>query len=181
MTTKEIVWQKSTLMKSTHEEGPLVDVMKPVDQTKKDVHPLKASAPKVPIEKGRPSGESKNNLVANYPEKENTSSTAMKATQNGKLPPKNGKTGRFTLPYSIYNIDNNIVDDLKKSRANITYFDLLKLMQQRDLLLKAMNERNCKYPTILSSQTKKLASRIVNTSSTAQTPSAMEATLSKMN
>ena len=48
------------------------------------------------------------------------------------------KTCMFTLPYPIYNIDYNIVDDVKKSRANITYFDLLKLTQQRDLLLKAM-------------------------------------------
>jgi len=83
----------------------------------------------------------------------------------------------FTLPYPIYNIDYNIVDDLKKARANITYFDLLKLLQQRDLLLKAMNERNCKSPTNLSSQIKKSASRPIGTPSTAQTPSTMEATL----
>jgi len=87
----------------------------------------------------------------------------------------------FTLPYPVYNIDYNIVDDLKKSRANITYFDLLKLRQQRDLLLKAMNERNSKTPTIPSSQTKKSLSRPVNTSIAAQMRSAMEATLSKMN
>jgi len=35
----------------------------------------------------------------------------------------------FTFPYPVYNIDYNIVHDLKKSRANITYFDLLKLTQ----------------------------------------------------
>lgn len=93
--------------------------------------------------------------MANPPEKENASPTATKATQDGKPPRKNGKTGMFTLPYPVYNIDYNIVDDLKKSRANITYFDLLKLTQQRDLLLKAMNERNSKTPTIPSNQTKK--------------------------
>ena len=38
------------------------------------------------------------------------------------------------------------MDDLKKSKANITYFDLQKLTQQTDLFLKAMNERNCKIP-----------------------------------
>ena len=63
-----------------------------------------------------------------YLEKDNTSPNAEKATQNSKLPPMNGKIGMFTLPYAIYNIDYNIVDDLKKYRANIKYFDLLKLM-----------------------------------------------------
>ena len=80
-------------------------MMKPVDQTKKDDHPLRASAAKAPVEKGRPSGDSKSTLVVNYPQKDNTSLTAMEATQNGKLPLKNGKTGMFTLPYPIYNID----------------------------------------------------------------------------
>ncbi len=154
----------------TQSKGPLAGMMKHIDQTKKDVHPLKAYTPKVPIEKGRPSGESKNTPVANYPEKENTSPSATKATQNGKLPPKNDKTGIFTLPYPIYNIDYDIVDDLKKSRANITYFDLLKLVQKRDFLLKAMHERDCKTPTIPNSQTKKSVSRPVSTSSIAQTP-----------
>ena len=87
----------------------------------------------------------------------------------------------FTLPYPVYNIDYNIVDDLKKSRANITYFDLLKLTQQRDLLLKAMNERNWKYPTNPSSQTKTSVFRPVSTSNTSQNSPAMEATLSKIN
>ena len=86
--------------------------MNPIDQTKKDVLPLKESTPKFPVEKGRPSGESKNTPVTNCPEKENRSPTATKATQNGELPPKNSKTGMFTLPYPIYNIDYNIVDDL---------------------------------------------------------------------
>ena len=104
--------------------------MKPVDQTKKDVCLVKALAPKFPVEKSRPSGQSKNTLVANHPEKKNPSPAATKATQDGKPPPKNGKIGMFTLPYPIYNIDYNIVDGLKKSRANITYFDLLKLMQK---------------------------------------------------
>jgi len=112
--------------------------MKLIDQTKKDIHPLKAPSPKVPVEKSRPSGQSKNTPVANHIDKENTAPTAMKATPNGKLPPKNNKMGMFTLPYLVYSY--NIVDDLKKTRANITYFDLLKLTQQRDLLLKAMNE-----------------------------------------
>lgn len=89
--------------------------MKPIDQTKKYVHPLKASTPKFPVEKGRPSGDSKSIPVANYPQKDNTSLTAMKVTQNGKLPPKNGKNRMFTPPYPIYNIDYNIVDYLKKS------------------------------------------------------------------
>lgn len=124
----------------TRSKGPLAGVMKIVDETKKDVRPVKASAPKVLVEKGRPSGESKNTPVANYPEKEKTSLPVMKADQNGKIPPKNGKTGMFTLPYLVYNISYNIVDYLKKSMANITYFDLLKLTKQRDLLLKAMNE-----------------------------------------
>ena len=161
----------------TRGKGPLAGVMNPIDQTKKDVHPLKASAPKVPVEKGRLSGDSKSTPVANYLEKDNASPTATMATQNGKLPPKNGKTSMFTLPYPVYNIDYNIVDDLKKSQANITYFDLLKLTQQRDLLLKAMNERNCKTPTIPSSQTKKSVFRPVSTPSTAQIPSAMESTV----
>lgn len=104
----------------TRSKGPLAGVMKPIDQTKKDVHPVKAPTPKVPIEKSRPSSQSKNTPVANHPEKENGSPTAMKATQDGKLQPKNGKIDMFTLPYPIYNIDYNIVDDLKKSRANIT-------------------------------------------------------------
>ena len=73
------------------------------------------------------------------------------------------------------------MDDLKKSRANITYFDLLNLTQQRDLLLEDMNEWSFKSPTILSSQTQKSVSRHVSTSSTSQKPPAMEATLSKMN
>jgi len=73
------------------------------------------------------------------------------------------------------------VDDIKKSRANITYFDLLKLTQQSDLLLKAMNEQNCKSPTNTSSQTKKSTSKPLSTPSTSQKTSAMEATLSKMN
>ena len=165
----------------TQSKGPLPGAMKPVDQTKKDVHSLKAPTPKVLVEKGRPRGQSKNTPVASHPKKDNTAPTATKVTQNGKLPPKNRKNAMFTLPYPVYNIDYNIVDDLKKSRANITYFDLLKLTQQRDLLLKAMNEWNCKVPTIPSSQTKKSVSRLVNTSITAQIPSAMEATLSKMN
>lgn len=155
--------------------------MKPIDQTKKDVCLVKAFAPKISVEKGRPSGEPKNTPVANYPEKQNTSPTATKVNQNGKIPPKNGKTNMFILPYLVYNIDYNIVDDLKKSMANITHFDLLKLTQQRDFLLKAMNERNCKIPTIPSSQTKRSVSRPISAPSTAQTPSAMEATLSKMN
>jgi len=61
--------------------------MKSIDQTKKHVHPLKAPAPKVPVEKGKPSGDSKSILVANYPKKDNTPLTTMKVTQNGKLPP----------------------------------------------------------------------------------------------
>ena len=138
-------------------------MMKPVDQKKKYVFSSKASAPKFLIEKNKTSGDSKRILVVNYPEKDNTSPNATKVTQNGKLRPKNGKTGMFTLPYPVYNIDYNIVDDLNKSRANITYFDLLKLTQQRDFLLKAMNEQNCKYPTNPSSQTKKSASRPVRT------------------
>lgn len=109
------------------------------------------------------------------------SPTVAKATQHGKLPLKNGKTSMFTLPYLVYNLDYNIVDDIKKSRANITYFDLLKLMQQRDLLLKDMNERNCKTPTASSTQTKKPMSKHVSTTSATQIPSVMEATLSKMN
>ena len=80
-------------------------MIKPVDHTKKDVRPLKASTPKVPIEKGRPSGQSKNAPVASHPEKDNTTPTVPKATKNGKLPPKNNKTSMFTLPYPIYNID----------------------------------------------------------------------------
>eukprot|EP00253_Pinus_taeda_P020675 PITA_20675 len=44
-----------------------------------------------------------------------------------------------------------------------------------------MNEQSCKSPTILSSQTKKSASRPICTSSTSQKPPAMEATLSKAN
>lgn len=129
-------------------KGPLVGMMKPVYQKKEEVHPLKAPTPKVLFEKVRPNGQSKNTLVANRREKENTTPTAMKVTPNGKPPPKNNKTGIFTLPYPIYNIDYNILDDLKKSRANITYFDMQKLTQERDLLLKAMNERNSKNPTI---------------------------------
>ena len=116
--------------------------MKLVDQTKKDTHPVKAPAPKVLVEKSSCGGQSKNTPVANHPKKENASPTTMKATQDGKPPPKNGKTGMFTQPYPVYNIDYNIVDDLKKSRANITYIDSLKLTSQRDLILKAMNERN---------------------------------------
>lgn len=123
-------------------------MMKLVDQTKKDVHPLKVSTPKVLVERNKLSGDSKNTPVANHPEKENTSPTALKETQNG------------TLPYPVYNI--------KKSRANITYFDLPKLMQQRDLILKVMNEWNCKPPTIPSSQTQKSVSRPVSTPSTTQ-------------
>lgn len=53
----------------------------------------------------------------------------MKETQKGKLPPKNDKTSMFNLPYPVYNVHYNIVDDLKKYRANITYFNLLKLTQ----------------------------------------------------
>jgi len=89
--------------------------MNPIDQTRKDVRPLKASVPKVPIEKGRPSGDSNSTLVANHPERDNTCPTATKVTRNGKISPKNGKTGMFTLPYPFYNIYYNIVDDLKKS------------------------------------------------------------------
>ena len=137
--------------------------MKPAEPTKKDVRPVKTHAPNCLVEKSRPNGQSKNARVANHLEKENASSTAMKATQDGKLPPKNGKTSMFTLPYIVYNIDYNTVDDLKRSLANITYFDLLKLTQQRDLLLKAMNECNCKSPTNLTSQTKKSASRPIRT------------------
>jgi len=40
----------------TRSKGPLEGVMKPVDQTKKDVRLVKAPAPKVPIEKSRLSG-----------------------------------------------------------------------------------------------------------------------------
>lgn len=142
---------------------------------------MKESAPKVPVENGRPIGDCKSTPVVNYPEKDNTSPTATKVSQYGKLPPKNDKISMFTLPYPLYNIDYNIVDDLKKSRANITYFDLLKSIEKRDLLLKAMNEQNCKSLTIPSCQTKKLASRPISTPNEAQTPSAMEVTLSKMN
>jgi len=67
--------------------------------------------------------------VANHPNKENKAPTTAKMTRNGKLPSKNIKIGIFTLPYPVFNVDYNIVDDLKKSRANITYFDLMKLMQ----------------------------------------------------
>lgn len=88
---------------------------------------MKASAPKVTAKGNKRSGGSKNTTVVNYPEKENASPNATKATHNGKFPPKNDKIGMFALPYLVYNIDYNIVDDLKKSRANITYFDLLKL------------------------------------------------------
>ena len=104
----------------TCSKGPLSGVKKPLDCTKQDVLPVKESSPKVPIENSRPGGQSKNTPVASHPEKENASPTAIKATQHGKLPLKNGKTGMFTLPYPIYNIDYNIVDNLKKSRANIT-------------------------------------------------------------
>lgn len=107
---------------------------------------MKAPTSKVHVEKGRPSGQSKNTPVETHPEKDNTSPTATKVTQNGKLPPKNTKTGMFTMPYTVYNIDYNIVDDLKKSRANITYFDLLKLTRQRDLLLKAIMSGTAKFP-----------------------------------
>jgi len=100
---------------------------------------VQVSTSRVPIKKSRPGSQSKNTSVASHPKKENASPIAMKATQDGKLPLKNGKTGMFTLPYPTYNIDYNILDDLKKSRAHITYFDLLKLTQQRDFLLKAMN------------------------------------------
>lgn len=44
-----------------------------------------------------------------------------------------------------------------------------------------MNEKNCKTPTILSSQTQKSITRPISTPSTAQKLAAMEATLSKMN
>jgi len=54
--------------------------MKPVDQTKRDVRPLKTSAPKAPIEKNKASGNSKSTPVVSYPEKDNTSPNAMKAT-----------------------------------------------------------------------------------------------------
>ena len=47
--------------------------------------------------------------------------------------------------------------------------------------MKAMNEWNCKTPTVPSSQTKKSISRPTNTSIIAQIPLAMEATLSKIN
>jgi len=40
----------------TRSKGPLASVMKTIDQTKKDACPVKAPAPKVPVEKGRPSG-----------------------------------------------------------------------------------------------------------------------------
>lgn len=53
----------------TRNNGPLPGVMKPIDQTKKDVHPMKTPTPKVPVEKSRPSGQSKNTPVANHPEK----------------------------------------------------------------------------------------------------------------
>jgi len=109
-------------------------------------------SPKNSIEKSRPRGQSKNNHVANHPEKENASPTVMKDTKDGKLLPKNGKTFMFTLSYPIYHINYNIVDDIKKSRANITYFDFLKLTQQRYFLLKPMNERNSKAPTIPRNQ-----------------------------
>jgi len=75
---------------------------------------VKAPTPKVLIEKSRPSGQSKNTLVSNHLEKENASPTATKDTQDGRIPPKNGKTGMFSQPYLVYNIDYNIVDDLKK-------------------------------------------------------------------
>jgi len=112
----------------TRSKGPLPGAMKYVDQTKKDVPRLKAPDPKVLVENSIPGGQSKNTLVENHPEKENTAPTATKATPNGKLSPKNSKTGMLTLPYPVYSIDYNIVDDHKKSRANITYFDLMKLM-----------------------------------------------------
>lgn len=73
-------------------------MMKPVDQTKKDVRPSKESAPKFPVEKNKPTVDSKSILVVNYPEKYNTSPNATKVTQNGKLPPKNDKISMLLCP-----------------------------------------------------------------------------------
>lgn len=142
---------------------------------------MKVSSPIVPIEKSGSGGQAKNILVTSNPKKEKTSPTTTKVTQHDKPPSKNGKIGMFTLPYPVYNIDKNIMDDLKKFKANTTYFDLLKLTHQRDLLLKAMNEWNYKAPTTSSTQTKKPTSKIVSTTSVAQISSAMETMLSKMN
>jgi len=64
----------------TWSKGPLADVMKPVDQTKKYVYPSDASAPKGPVEKGRPNGDSKSTPVMNHPQKNNTSPTTTKVT-----------------------------------------------------------------------------------------------------
>jgi len=113
----------------TQSKGLLPGAIKPIDRNKKDACLMKTSTPEVSIGKDRSSGDSRNTLVANHPEKDNTSPTTTKVTQDGKIPFKNSKTGVFTLPYPVYNIDYNIVDDLKKFRANITYFDLLKLTQ----------------------------------------------------
>lgn len=88
---------------------------------------MKESSPRFPIKKSRPGSKSKNSPIASHLEKENASPTTTKATQDGKLTPKNGETSMFTLPYIFYNMDYNIVDDLKNFGANITYFDLLKL------------------------------------------------------
>ena len=65
--------------------------MNHVDYTKKDVCPMKAPAHKIHIEKSKPSRKSKNTPVVNHPEKENVSPATAKATQDGKIPPKNGK------------------------------------------------------------------------------------------
>jgi len=89
--------------------------MKLIDQTNKDVRLLKVSTAKVPMERNKPSGDFKSTPVVSYLQKENASPNATKATHNGKVPPKNGKTSMFTLPCPVYNIDYNIVDDLKKS------------------------------------------------------------------
>ena len=83
-------------------KGPLSGVMKPVDQTKKYICPVKEPAPKVHVEKSRPGGQSKNTPIANHQEKENASPTIMKDTQDGKIPPKKGKIGMFTMPYPVY-------------------------------------------------------------------------------
>ena len=65
----------------TRSKGSFPGAMKPVDKEKKDVHPLKALAPKVPVDKGRPSGQSKNTLVENHPEKENTAPLQQRRLQ----------------------------------------------------------------------------------------------------
>jgi len=62
---------------------------------------VKASTPRVPVKNSRPSGQPKNAPIASHPKKENASPTATKATQDDKLPYKNGKIGMFPLPYPL--------------------------------------------------------------------------------